>query len=990
MRLHRLAVTAFGPFAGTETVDFDALTEAGLFLLHGSTGAGKTSVLDAVCFALYGVVPGARQQGGHLRSDHAAPDVRPEVVLDVSVAGRRVEIIRSPAWERPKRRGSGTTTEPARTLVRERRDGEWIDLTSRNDEAGQLVQSLTGMNASQFTQVVMLPQGRFAEFLRADAETRRLILEQLFVTHRFSDVETWLADQRRVLDRAVTAADQAIGELLARVAEAADAAPPDGEIAPATWLDTLCTEAAALVTQETQAADWARAELRAAEQALRDAERVAGLQARHAEAMTSMTVLEAAEPEQRQRRAELTAARRAAVIAGHLHAVHRCTDRLANATSAAEAAVAAVVSLMPDIEPEPMPLRLAAKGLREEAGRLGELARDAEELARVRAELAQTQAGQAAETAELDVAQAFLSGADTRRVALARELVEMREAAAGMESAELSASAARRQLTAVRQLAKLRPRQSAAADGVRDAIDIAQAARERWLALRAARLDGMAAELAEGLVDGHPCPVCGGFEHPQPATSTAEAVRDVDEAQAREEFETADRGRVAAQDTLAAVTAEVVAASARAVGDTEDALPDETELLTKIDALEATLEQARAALARVPDLERAIDDLDAEVERTRSRHQELLTAAATRLERISALEQRIQEIDAMLIAAVGPGVDPLARAAEVTASADTAHAAAEALLRRAEAEADLETATGALAVAAAEASFADVEGAVSALREEDAVATLEQRCRDHDDARARVSATLEDAEVAAAAQLPAADLTPLRERQDVLASLHEAAVGRLDAATRRQSALDRLSVELTAASAESAPLRERARLVGELSRLAEGTGGGNTLRMRLSSYVLAARLEAVAEAASARLLDMSGGRYTLVHSAEAGGRGRAGLGLRIVDAWTGADRHPSTLSGGESFFASLALALGLADVVAQEAGGARIETLFVDEGFGSLDDETLDEVMDTLDALRDGGRAVGLVSHVGDLRQRVTAQLHVIKGRAGSHLRQSS
>jgi exonuclease SbcC len=173
----------------------------------------------------------------------------------------------------------------------------------------------------------------------------------------------------------------------------------------------------------------------------------------------------------------------------------------------------------------------------------------------------------------------------------------------------------------------------------------------------------------------------------------------------------------------------------------------------------------------------------------------------------------------------------------------------------------------------------------------------------------------------------------------------------------------------------------------ELSRCIDGTGGGNTLRMRLSAYVLAARLEQVAAAATERLEVMSGGRYALVHSAElAKGGGRSGLSLRVVDGWTGVERDTATLSGGESFLASLSLALGLADVVQAEAGGARIETLFVDEGFGTLDDDTLDEVMTVLDGLRDGGRTVGVVSHVAELRQRIPARVEVVKGRDGSHL----
>ncbi|EHN74234.1 exonuclease, partial [Streptomyces coelicoflavus ZG0656] len=173
-----------------------------------------------------------------------------------------------------------------------------------------------------------------------------------------------------------------------------------------------------------------------------------------------------------------------------------------------------------------------------------------------------------------------------------------------------------------------------------------------------------------------------------------------------------------------------------------------------------------------------------------------------------------------------------------------------------------------------------------------------------------------------------------------------------------------------------------------LASLTAGTSADNERRMRLESYVLAARLEQVAAAATARLLRMSSGRYTLVHSDDRTGRGRSGLGLHVVDAWTGRERDTATLSGGETFFASLALALGLADVVTDEAGGVRLDTLFIDEGFGSLDDQTLDEVLDVLDALRERDRSVGIVSHVADLRRRIHAQLEVVKGRSGSVLRQ--
>ncbi|MGH3314242.1 MAG: SbcC/MukB-like Walker B domain-containing protein, partial [Streptomyces sp.] len=223
----------------------------------------------------------------------------------------------------------------------------------------------------------------------------------------------------------------------------------------------------------------------------------------------------------------------------------------------------------------------------------------------------------------------------------------------------------------------------------------------------------------------------------------------------------------------------------------------------------------------------------------------------------------------------------------------------------------------------------------------------------------------------------------------------EEATGRLRAASAADEAartrcreLDRLTRQAVTDSRSLAPLRESYERVARLAGLASGTSADNERRMRLESYVLAARLEQVAAAASVRLARMSAGRYTLIHSDErAGGRGRSGLGLHVIDAWTGVERDTATLSGGETFAASLALALGLADVVTEESGGTRLETLFIDEGFGSLDEQTLDEVLDVLDSLRERDRCVGIVSHVADLRRRIPAQLEITKSREGSALR---
>jgi exonuclease SbcC len=253
----------------------------------------------------------------------------------------------------------------------------------------------------------------------------------------------------------------------------------------------------------------------------------------------------------------------------------------------------------------------------------------------------------------------------------------------------------------------------------------------------------------------------------------------------------------------------------------------------------------------------------------------------------------------------------------------------------------------------------------------------------------RLQALVADPELVAAARAAEPDLAGCGSALEAAEAELEAAAAELTLAGSRVSALRELADELTVRLETLAPLLERRALVRGVASLADGSSAANRLRMPLSAYVLTARLEQIAEAASVRLERMSGGRYLLAHCDERVGRSRkGGLGLEVHDAWTGRERPPSSLSGGETFQASLALALGLADVVSAEAGGARLETLFVDEGFGTLGDRALDDVLDVLDGLREGGRAVGVISHVSEMRQRIPVQLHVEKGREGSRIRQ--
>ncbi|MCF6522449.1 SbcC/MukB-like Walker B domain-containing protein, partial [Streptomyces sp. JJ36] len=293
-----------------------------------------------------------------------------------------------------------------------------------------------------------------------------------------------------------------------------------------------------------------------------------------------------------------------------------------------------------------------------------------------------------------------------------------------------------------------------------------------------------------------------------------------------------------------------------------------------------------------------------------------------------------------------------------------------------------------LAEAVRSAGFATPGDARAAVLDEAAQRDLQERLDAWQAEEAAVADVLADPHAAAAARQPPADTGAAQAAAEHATRGLRASSAAEDAARTRCAELDRLGAEAAHEVRRTAPLRRAYERVAALAALAAGTSAENAHRMRLETYVLAARLEQVAAAASARLARMSGGRYTLVHTDErASGRGRSGLGLHVVDSWTGLARDTATLSGGETFFASLALALGLADVVTDEAGGTRLDTLFIDEGFGSLDEQTLDEVLDVLDGLRERDRSVGIVSHVPDLRRRIPAQLEVVKSRTGSVLR---
>ncbi|MFD0270553.1 AAA family ATPase [Streptomyces sp. NPDC127106] len=995
MRLHRLLITAFGPFAEPQEIDFDALSAAGIFLLHGPTGAGKTSVLDAVCFALYGSVPGARQAPGtSLRSDHAAPATPTEVTLELTAGGRRLEITRRPEQDRPKKRGTGTTKDKAQSWLREHDGGQWTALSRSHQEIGEEVEQLLGMSREQFCQVVLLPQGEFARFLRADEQARSRLLSRLFDTRRFAAVETLLAERRRAAEAKVRAGDEKVLGTAQRLAQAAgDSAdlrawpmpghqPGDPGLAGAVraWAAVARCDARERLTVAEYALAAVEGRHAAARRAAEEARELDRLQRRHAETARRAALLAEAAPERQRIRELLDRAGRAALVAPALELRGAASSAH---LAAAHAEAAARAELPPSLAGAgPEQLAGVEQRLREDLGALGAGRRAEQRSAEIGRERAAVDREARDADEQLRESAEWLARWEDTRPVLAGRVDAAQQAATLAEQLAGKLEPARLRLDAARRRDALDADVQRATGELAAVREESAAAREAWLELKEARLRGIAAELAAALVAGEPCTVCGAAEHPAPARPAPGHVDRAAEDAAHARYEQAEERRAAVERTLAAAQ-EARAAAAAAAGDatSADLLALTSELSSRHAAAHAAaagLHAAREQLARAEreHAARSTDRLDAE------------RRAAARASRRDALDREQASLEAELALLRGDAPTLAARARILEDRVRMVSAAATALRRSETAAARLKEADGQLADAAFKAGFDTVEAAAAAVLPDYERSALQHRL----DAWQAEEATLADrrgeSDTAAAAALPPADPHAAEAEAGRAEALVRSAASAVDAAGVRCAELDRLSRQAEQELRALGPLREAYERVARLAGLTAGTSADNERKMRLEAYVLAARLEQVAAAATARLLKMSGGRYTLVHSdAKASGRGRSGLGLHVVDAWTGSERDTATLSGGETFFASLALALGLADVVSDEAGGVRLDTLFIDEGFGSLDDQALDEVLDVLDSLRERDRSVGIVSHVADLRTRVQAQLEVVKQRGGSAVR---
>jgi exonuclease SbcC len=986
MRLHTLRMTAVGPFAAEQVIDFDRLGAGGLFLFEGPTGVGKSTILDALTFALYGGLASEAGDPARLRSDFAGPDDRPVVALEFSVRGGRHRITRSPEHLRPKKRGSGHTKEKASVHLERLAAGRWESRSHAKDEVGGIIGDLLGLTRDQFRQVVLLPQGEFATFLRAGDDERREVLGKLFGTKVFRAITNSLQAQAQEAHRTLQVAD---ADLQGRVSAACEAAGLEGEdhariaaLPVEQRLDRLGQIEGDLAARSGAAATNASAADTAEERARRvlsAAEDLCQRITRRADLVAHLASAEGQRADHEARRDRLERARRAAPVRPLVEMVDAAAEDV-------ETRRVAVSAASPGDGPDPDHLHgrgwqeLAARAAvaRTMAGGLGHLVVMEEGLAQGRDALERHHERVAQLEAEVATARA-------RGAAVPQELERAQGALAVARQAALGVASTRAMLDAVAGPAHAAQRLA----GLRVALDLRRA--DRRTARRAyeeavdhhsllvdRRLADVGVELAARLVSGDPCLVCGSPEHPAPARGGPGGVSD---EQVRAAAAHRDESRLVLDDAEASLVrgeAELEVALAMAGDLTAEQWAD------RIDQLNADLVAGQEAEASLPALEAAVQDLAREQDLIGGQLISLAEALADARAQEEHQRSEVDERSALVVDARGPHASVRARASELVEDAqrlDALCAAVHDLCRALEQVADSSRRADREAHSA---GFADLAAARSALLAGPDLDSLDREVSEWEASVASARARLDSAELRAVAGLDeVAAATDHTRAAAALAEASRQAQAARDAATlasrQRERFAERLA-EVRDSAAARASLAATSEEIVALDQYARGMAGSP--RMSLVTFVLRYWFEQVVAAANVRLASMSSGKYELIRIDEASRKdARVGLGLSVLDRHTGRERSPGTLSGGETFYTSLALALGLADVVVAQAGGAQLDTLFIDEGFGSLDPDTLDDVMGVIDELRGNGRVIGIVSHVPELKERIPERLTVRRTR---------
>ena len=890
MRPLKLTMSAFGPYGGAVTLPLSELGERGLYLITGDTGAGKTTIFDAICFALYGEASGSARQPDMLRSNYAKPGQPTFVELTFLCRGREYTVRRAPEYERPKERGTGFTVQKAEALLRFPDDRQPL---TRWKEVTAAVTELLGLDRSQFSQIAMIAQGDFLRLLQAKTEDRIKIFREIFQTGRFRQFQERVKEESRALADSYGKMTQQY-ETLLKSASGGEMPPEDLEALKA-LVEEDGRQLEALETQRTELED----------------------------------VLAAQERELGQAQLRARAQKELTEIRAQQEALAERSEAAAQELLQAEAGA-----------PEAEACRREAEALERELPKYAALTRQEAACSSLRQTLEQAEQAKAAAEAAASRLEAQRQTLETRRA----ECLEQAKPLEALEGEQRALSQRREDLRALGQMCR-------DYDGALEAQRRAQA---RYLEAKAAAkeaegaaqqaeqafLDQQAGILALTLAPGTPCPVCGSLTHPNPAPLAAGAPTQQAVERARADFEKARKNQEAASAEAGSRAGAAEGAARALQARAQTLLGTAAEIPATLEAAKAEAEEAQrkltAAMAQAKGAFDAASGLEAQIPALETA---LQAAQQQALEQAKALSQRQIEL-----AAAQADLDAQRRALPYGTQA-----AAQSRLQAVKAVWDAHT-----------RRRTEAEAAARQIREAQAAASAQAEALERQ---------LDGRETAPLSQLEEARNETLARRQALGEQREKAAV--------RRANNQRIVQALTALEPKLQETEQRWEWVKALSDTVNGALTGRE-KVTLETYVQMTCFDRILERANLRLWEMTGGRYTLCRREARGQRSQTGLELDVDDRYTGVRRSVMSLSGGESFQASLCLALGMSDTLLP-AGAVRLDTLFVDEGFGSLDEETLRLAIAALQSLSQDDRLVGIISHVELLKETVERQIRVTR-----------
>lgn len=1027
MRILRLTMDAVGPFPGHEVIDFEAFSDAGRFLLSGPTGAGKSTIIDAIVFALYGKVSGGRDSSdSRIRSRYASEQAKTEVELIFSTSSGNYKVRRQPAYERVKKNGKGVTKQNAKAWLfkLDEQLREVSEPLTKTSDVGTEITRIVGLSREQFTQTVVLPQGKFAQFLRSTSKDRQDLLQELFGTAIFEDLQLDLVERARKVKKNQEALDATLRANLGVLASLLDEAPQldparclvyepvpkvDCEFNPLeTAWDSRFKPLAPWLEHNQRCANLEVSALRGQEDKLRSdfayQRDLATRQERYLALTKEHEQLVAQGPAQVQRLAQIQALQALSDLKPWHEQLKQAQDQQAVAQRQLSQALA-LEQLESDERAQAVLQPLDYRGAQALSVQLTAQVAALNPQVELEAGLAGRRRDLQTKTQAHESANAKLAQGRERenqlptQIASKQELLEqLNEQAATLPTAQLAQEQAAQTLKLAKaheQLVKDHQRARKLQQLV--ALELKQASQshkhmlEQWLSQSALNL-------AQNLVAGEPCPVCGATEHPAPATQGGENISQEQLDQALEEVNEAQEELSQASERVTKLAAQLEAQPCQL---------SPAQAREQLQEAKAALAAAQQASEQASSCKAQIAKLNAQLEALRADNQTAQARLAGDAKEIQLLGEKIDADAASLscegfesvaaqveyLSQLAAALDHLAKAAQELAQCQ----------KRAQQAAD----SFAAQWAQASANFADHSAKPAAPAPTDPAETeptqaeptqdtsatnaqegYAQACQDFAGldlaALKAASASYEKSlsiNQAALAELEGIELTPppLEQTQGQLEQAQAKTQACQTYASTWQAFAGQVNAQLAKLNELLARRSKASDKDGQLLALASAANGDNQARLTLSAWVLQAHFRQVLVFANERLGVIGAGRYELINvdSEEDTRQQKQGLGLAMVDHLSGTTRSPRTLSGGESFYVSLALALALADVVATQNGGIEMNTLFIDEGFGSLDEGTLAEVMDVLGALHSGGRVVGIVSHVSELKRAIPAAVEV-------------